>query len=87
LRSLLVYASRGTRVVAGDVIGSGTCGSGCLAELWGRRGRLEPPPLAPGDVVTMTVQSIGTIENRVVAGPEPVPVPRARPPRRRARTA
>jgi len=84
---LLVYASRGTRVVAGDVIGSGTCGSGCLAELWGRRGRLEPPPLAPGDVVTMTVQSIGTIENRVVAGPEPVPVPRARPPRRRARTA
>jgi len=34
----------------------------------------------------MTVQGIGTIENRVIAGVEPVPVPRARPPRRRARS-
>ncbi|MFD0575529.1 fumarylacetoacetate hydrolase family protein [Dactylosporangium darangshiense] len=36
---LVAYASRGTRVVAGDVLGSGTCGNGgCLAELWGRHG-------------------------------------------------
>ena len=65
--------------------GSGTCGSGCLAELWGRHGRLEPPPLRPGDVVTMAVEGIGEIANRVVAGVEPVPVPAARPPRRRPR--
>ena len=65
---MLVYASRGTRLVTGDVIGSGTCGSGCLGEIWGRRGRQEPPPLKPGDVVEMTVQGIGTIRNRVVAG-------------------
>ncbi|EGX59182.1 hydroxylase, partial [Streptomyces zinciresistens K42] len=31
---MTAYASRGTRVVPGDVLGSGTCGNGgCLAEL------------------------------------------------------
>ena len=29
----------------------------------------SPPPLQPGDVVEMTVEGIGTIRNRVVAGP------------------
>jgi 2-keto-4-pentenoate hydratase/2-oxohepta-3-ene-1,7-dioic acid hydratase in catechol pathway len=74
---LVAYASRGTWVRTGDVLGSGTCGNGCLAELWGRRGRREPPPLEVGDVVTMNVEAIGTISNRVVAGAEPAPVPRA----------
>jgi hypothetical protein len=33
---LISYASRGTQVRAGDLLGSGTCGNGgCLAELWG----------------------------------------------------
>ncbi|ABG05175.1 fumarylacetoacetate (FAA) hydrolase [Rubrobacter xylanophilus DSM 9941] len=76
---LVAYASRGTWVRPGDVLGSGTCGSGCLAELWGRVGRQEPPLLEPGDVVRMTVEGIGTIENRVVEGVSPVPIPRARP--------
>ncbi|MCS7006146.1 MAG: fumarylacetoacetate hydrolase family protein [Thermoleophilia bacterium] len=75
--SLVAYASRGAWIRVGDVLGSGTCGGGCLAELWGRAGRREPPPLAVGDVVTMTVEGIGSIANRVVAGGEPVPVPRA----------
>jgi 2-keto-4-pentenoate hydratase/2-oxohepta-3-ene-1,7-dioic acid hydratase in catechol pathway len=74
---LVAYASRGTWVRTGDVIGSGTCGGGCLAELWGRSGRRASPPLAVGDVVTMNVEGIGTISNRVVAGAEPIPVPRA----------
>src|SRR5450631_1734779 len=30
---MLAYASRGTRVEPGDVIGSGTCGTGCILEL------------------------------------------------------
>lgn len=76
---LVVYASRGTWVRPGDVLGSGTCGTGCLAEIWGRSGRREPPPLAPGDVVTMTVEGLGTISNQVVANDAPiVPVPVAR---------
>jgi 2-keto-4-pentenoate hydratase/2-oxohepta-3-ene-1,7-dioic acid hydratase in catechol pathway len=79
---LISYASRGTWVRAGDVLGSGTCGNGgCLAELWGRRGEQTPPPLQPGDVVEMTVEGIGTLRNRVVPGPvlPPVHPARARP--------
>ena len=83
---LIAYASRGTEVRAGDVLGSGTCGNGgCLAELWGRRGEQAPPPLVPGDVVEMTVEGIGTIRNCVVEGLELPPVAAARP-RPRART-
>ncbi|MFJ4977933.1 fumarylacetoacetate hydrolase family protein [Streptomyces coeruleorubidus] len=81
---MTAYASRGTRVRPGDVLGSGTCGNGgCLAELWGVRGRQDPPPLKPGDTVTLTVEGIGTVSNTVVPGAEPVAVPRAR---RRPRT-
>ncbi|HTU74364.1 MAG TPA: fumarylacetoacetate hydrolase family protein [Trebonia sp.] len=79
---LLSYASRGTSVRAGDVLGSGTCGNGgCLAELWGRHGTIDPPPLQPGDVVELTVEGIGTIRNQVVPGPDlpPVTPARARP--------
>ncbi len=78
---LVAYASRGTVVRPGDVLGSGTCGNGgCLAELWGRGvSREDLPPLQPGDVVTLTVEGIGTISNRVVPGVAPVPVPAARP--------
>ncbi|MFJ8636944.1 fumarylacetoacetate hydrolase family protein [Streptomyces sp. NPDC093568] len=76
---MVAYASRGTYVRPGDVLGSGTCGNGgCLAELWGVRGRQDPPPLKPGDTVTLTVEGIGTVSNTVVPGAEPVPVPQAR---------
>jgi 2-keto-4-pentenoate hydratase/2-oxohepta-3-ene-1,7-dioic acid hydratase in catechol pathway len=65
---MVAYASRGTWVRPGDVLGSGTCGNGCLAELWGRQGRGRPP-IGAGDVVSMTVEQLGTIENRVVRAP------------------
>ncbi|MHC3473608.1 fumarylacetoacetate hydrolase family protein [Streptomyces sp. 7R007] len=76
---MVAYASRGTVVRPGDVLGSGTCGNGgCLAELWGVRGRQDPPPLKPGDTVTLTVEGIGTVSNTVVAGADPVPLPTGR---------
>ncbi|NNN28822.1 fumarylacetoacetate hydrolase family protein [Streptomyces sp. S3(2020)] len=76
---MVAYASRGTVVRPGDVLGSGTCGNGgCLAELWGVRGRQDPPPLRPGDTVTLTVEGIGTVSNTVVAGVTPVPLPTGR---------
>ena len=86
---LIAYASRGTEVRAGDVLGSGTCGNGgCLAELWGRRGELSPPPLQPGDVVEMAVEGIGAIRNRVIPGLDLPPVQAARPrPRIRKRAS
>ena len=86
---LISYASRGAQVRAGDVLGSGTCGNGgCLAELWGRNGKNDPPPLRPGDVVELAVEGIGTVRNRVVEGLELPPVREARArsvPRARAR--
>ena len=69
----------------GDLLGSGTCGSGCLLELWGRHGRDHIPPLAAGDTVTLNVEGIGTLTNTITAGagpPQPLP---ARPGRLRAR--
>lgn len=73
---LLAYAARGAWVRAGDVIASGTCATGALAETWGRTGRLEPRPLEPGDEVRMTVEGIGEIVNTVVApGYADLPVP------------
>jgi 2-keto-4-pentenoate hydratase/2-oxohepta-3-ene-1,7-dioic acid hydratase in catechol pathway len=83
--TMISYAARDSRVVAGDVLASGTVGNGgCLAELWGRNGRQEPPPLQPGDEVTLTVQGIGSLTNLVqIAVGEPAP---ALPPVRRRRT-
>ncbi|RDI34703.1 fumarylacetoacetate hydrolase family protein [Lentzea flaviverrucosa] len=74
---MVAYASRGTAVRPGDVLGSGTCGNGgCLAELWGRGA--ERHPLRPGDVVTLTVEGIGAVSTTVVPGAEVKPLPRAR---------
>jgi 2-keto-4-pentenoate hydratase/2-oxohepta-3-ene-1,7-dioic acid hydratase in catechol pathway len=84
---LVAYASRGAWIRPGDVLGSGTCGNGCLFELWGREGRAVHPPLAPGDTVTLSVQGIGELTNSVVAGAEPVPLPKARPGRLRSRAS
>ncbi|MFG3138616.1 fumarylacetoacetate hydrolase family protein [Streptomyces sp. NPDC048211] len=76
---MTAYASRGTRVVPGDVLGSGTCGNGgCLAELWGVRGEQSPPPLKPGDTVSLTVEGIGTLTSTVVPGVAPVALPAGR---------
>lgn len=76
---LVAYASQDSVVKPGDVLGSGTCGSGCLAELWGRNGSLTPPPLKTGDVVRMTVEGIGTIENTVGSRRQAVTRVAARP--------
>jgi 2-keto-4-pentenoate hydratase/2-oxohepta-3-ene-1,7-dioic acid hydratase in catechol pathway len=76
---MIAYASRGTVVRAGDILGSGTCGDGCLVEFWGRNGgERVPPPLVVGDTVTMQVDGLGTIENTVITGSPVHPVPTAR---------
>lgn len=77
--AMIAYASRDSRVEAGDVLGSGTVGNGgCLGELWGRHGAQHPPPLALGDIVTLTVDGIGSVTSTVGIAETPPPVPPAR---------
>jgi len=66
---MLAYASRGTRILPGDVIGSGTCGTGCILELSLVHGEEAYPWLKVGDEVVLEVQELGRIDNRVVEGP------------------
>ena len=83
---LVAYASRNSRIVPGDVLGSGTVGNGgCLGELWGRNQGLTPPPLQTGDVVSMIIEGVGQIESVVGEPVTAPPVARARA-RSRART-
>jgi len=63
---MVAYASRGTTLQPGDVIGSGTCGTGCILELSLVHGGAEYPWLQPGDEVTLSVDRLGTVTNRIV---------------------
>src|ERR1044071_3376728 len=60
----------GTDIHPGDVIGSGTVGTGCFLELNGT-GKLNDPNyteqwLQDGDVVEMEMEGIGRISNTIV---------------------
>ncbi len=77
---MVAFASRGAELRPGDVLASGTCGAGCLLEYWAHLGDDAPPPLQPGDVVTLVVEGIGSVANPIVAGVDPNAVPAARPP-------
>ena len=68
---LLAYASRGTRLVPGDVIGSGTVGSGCILELSRVHGGDRYPWLAPGDRVRLEIEQLGAIDTTIVDYPAP----------------
>lgn len=64
---ILAYASANTRLVPGDVIGSGTCGTGCLLE-WRMTGHRDTHKwLRPGDVVELDVEHIGVLRNSIIA--------------------
>ena len=65
---MISYASRGTEVRAGDVIGSGTCGTGCILELSHRPDGADYPWLQPGDHVVAAVEGLGELHNTVIAG-------------------
>jgi fumarylacetoacetate (FAA) hydrolase len=63
---ILAHASRDTELRPGDVLGSGTVGTGCILELtpeavggW----------LQPGDQVELEIESLGRLRNEVVEKP------------------
>ena len=57
VEEIIAYISKAEGVIAGELIGSGTVGRGCGAEL----GKL----LKPGDVVELEVEGIGILRNRM----------------------
>jgi len=71
---LLAYASRGTQLVPGDVLGSGTVGRGCILELSTLHGAERYPWLAPGDEFHAQVELLGEVSARIVAGADPIPL-------------
>jgi fumarylacetoacetate (FAA) hydrolase len=63
--ALIAHASRDATLRPGDVIGSGTVGTGCILELSAVHGGERYPWLRPGDVVELEVEHIGVLTNRV----------------------
>lgn len=60
---IIARASDSADLLPGDVIGSGTVGTGCLLELTKAQG----PWLQPGDVVELEVESLGLLRNQIGA--------------------
>jgi fumarylacetoacetate (FAA) hydrolase len=63
---ILERASYGVTLYPGDVIGSGTCGTGCFLELNGSK-ITKDQWLKAGDVVALEIDGLGRLENRIVA--------------------
>lgn len=59
---MIARASRDATLYPGDVLGSGTVGTGCLLELTGGAG----PWLEAGDEVELEVSGLGLLRNRIV---------------------
>jgi fumarylacetoacetate (FAA) hydrolase len=57
--SIAAHAARNTRLLPGDVLGSGTVGTGCILEHGDGRW------LQPGDVVELEVEGIGVLRNTI----------------------
>jgi fumarylacetoacetate (FAA) hydrolase len=67
---IIERCSYGVNVHPGDVIGSGTVGTGCFLELNGT-GKLNDPNyteqwLQAGDVVEMAIDGLGLLSNTIV---------------------
>jgi fumarylacetoacetate (FAA) hydrolase len=64
--AVVAHAARNTKLRPGDVLGSGTVGTGCILEHGDSRW------LQPGDIVELEVDGIGVLRNRVA---EPLTLP------------
>jgi len=67
---LIERASYGVDLFPGDIIGSGTVGTGCFLELNGTRKLADPAATAQwlqeGDTVTLTIEGLGELTNIIV---------------------
>jgi 2-keto-4-pentenoate hydratase/2-oxohepta-3-ene-1,7-dioic acid hydratase in catechol pathway len=62
---LLAHASENTRLVPGDILGSGTCSSGCILELRMTPGTETRRWLREHDSVELRVEGLGCLSNTV----------------------
>ena len=60
---MIERASLNTNLIPGDYIGSGTVGTGCILEL---RPENTDGWIEKGDTVTLTVERLGSLENKIV---------------------
>ncbi len=58
-QAIVAQAARNTRLLPGDVLGSGTVGTGCILEHGDGRW------LRPGDVVELEIEGIGALRNTI----------------------
>jgi fumarylacetoacetate (FAA) hydrolase len=59
---MIAWASRNTRLRVGDVLGSGTVGTGCILEI----GTEKQPWLQRNDVVELEIDGLGILRNTIV---------------------
>lgn len=71
LAEMLAHASRDSRIMPGDVIASGTVGTGCIMELSVTHGAQQFPYLKDGDEVVVAIEELGEMRNRVYRAPAP----------------
>ena len=70
---LIARASYGVELYPGDIIGSGTVGTGCFLELNGT-GKLNNPDyteqwLMAGDKIELKIDTLGNLSNEILAEP------------------
>jgi fumarylacetoacetate (FAA) hydrolase len=63
---MIARASADARLRPGDLLGSGTVGTGCLLEV---KDEILKRYLQPGDVVTLTVERLGALTTPIVERP------------------
>lgn len=63
--ALIAHASRGVMLFTGDVIASGTVGTGCILELTQGKG----PWLKPGDMIELEIEFLGILRNYISSAP------------------
>jgi fumarylacetoacetate (FAA) hydrolase len=70
---LIARASYGVELYPGDIIGSGTVGTGCFLELNGT-GKLNNPDykeqwLMAGDKIELKIDALGSLSNEILSEP------------------
>ncbi len=62
---IIERVSYGVDIFPGDIIGSGTCGTGCFLELNGSK-ITDNQWLKPGDMVSLEIETLGKLTNQIL---------------------